>query len=254
MDSLLIAVTALSLLMAAAMAVVVMKLLGDERRRSDARVAALTELAAADDVPRADVVTRPVRSLRVQAEDTRTADLPLRVAVARATEVHHLFDEPQRSSPWGWRLAIIATLLVVLGGTGGMMYGGSNAPDTTATQAASAAGPAPRAPLELLSLRHSQDAGRLTVTGLVQNPRGAAPLTRVVATAIAFAPDGTFLASGRAALDFTSLGGGDESPFVVTVPVTGNIARYRVGFRAEDGTVIAHVDKRSTDPATLAQK
>jgi hypothetical protein len=107
------------------------------------------------------------------------------------------------------------------------------------------------APLELLSLRDSQEDSRLTVTGLVQNPRAGAPLNRVVATAFVFAADGTFLASGRAPLDFSTLAPGDESPFVITIPVKGTVARYRVGFRNEEGHVIGHVDRRST--GTLAR-
>ena len=31
---------------------------------------------------------------------------------------------------------------------------------------------------------------------------------------------------------------------VVTVPVAENVARYRIGFRGDDGRVIAHVDRR----------
>jgi hypothetical protein len=72
-----------------------------------------------------------------------------------------------------------------------------------------------------------------------------------VATAFVFAADGTFLASGRAPLDFSTLAPGDESPFVITIPVKGAVARYRVGFRSEDGQVIGHVDRRAT--ATLAR-
>jgi len=34
----------------------------------------------------------------------------------------------------------------------------------------------------------------------------------------------------------------------VTVPVTESVARYRIGFRGEDGRVIAHVDKRQPTP------
>jgi hypothetical protein len=112
-----------------------------------------------------------------------------------------------------------------------------------------AAGQTP--PLELLSLRHSQEEGRLVITGLVQNPRAGVPLSRVIATAFLFSSDGTFLASGRAPLDFSTLAAGDESPFVLTVPVTAPVARYRVGFRAEDGRVIAHIDRRSA--GTLAR-
>jgi len=51
--------------------------------------------------------------------------------------------------------------------------------------------------------------------------------------------------TGRAPLDYVTLAPGDESSFVVKVPVRGPIARYRVGFRAADGTVVAHVDRRT---------
>jgi hypothetical protein len=36
------------------------------------------------------------------------------------------------------------------------------------------------------------------------------------------------------------------------VPVKGPVARYRVGFRTEDGRVLPHVDRRGPD--ALAQK
>jgi hypothetical protein len=86
----------------------------------------------------------------------------------------------------------------------------------------------------------------------VQNPKTGASVTRLTATAVVFAADGTFLAGGKAPLDYTSLAAGDESPFVVTVPVRGSVARYRVGFRGEDGSVVAHVDRRAGDVARRA--
>ncbi len=79
----------------------------------------------------------------------------------------------------------------------------------------------------------------------MQNPRDGAVLSKVIATALLFGPDGTFLASGRAPLDFTVLRPGDESGFVINVPVTAPVARYRVGFRSEDGRVIGHIDRRT---------
>jgi hypothetical protein len=118
----------------------------------------------------------------------------------------------------------------------------------TVTQASTTSG----SPLELLSLRYTRESDRLVITGLVQNPRAAAPISRVVATAFVFGKDGTFLSSGRAPLDFVTLTPGEESPFVVNVPVTGQVTRYRVGFRTEDGRVLPHVDKRA--PEALAQK
>jgi hypothetical protein len=138
----------------------------------------------------------------------------------------------------------VATFVVVVGAA---LLGGRSAGPTPATQVTPAL-----SPLELVSLRYEQAAPGFVVTGLVQNPPSGAPATRVVATVFAFAQDGTFLASGRAPIEFTTLQPGDQSPFVVTVATTGSVARYRVGFRAEDGRVLAHVDKRG--PESLARK
>ena len=86
----------------------------------------------------------------------------------------------------------------------------------------------------------------MTITGLVHNPATGQLLPRVVATALLFDGEGAFLASGRAPLDFDRLGPNDESGFTIKVPVNAVVARYRIGFRAEDGRVIGHVDRRST--------
>ena len=274
MDTVLISVTLISLGLAGAMALLVAKLLREERKRSDARVAALDELAA-EPVPAARSVSWKVRqapagAARIQREpevrerprEAQThereqhirergrliSDLEIRPAVAE------IFAEPVRSSPWGRRSAVIG-LLVLFGSavlfTVALRRVG---PEVNAAKTATAPGAmrAAVAPLELVSLRHTQDGGTLTITGLVQNPKTGAPVTRLTATAVVFAPDGTFLASGQAPLDYTSLAAGDESPFVVTVPVRGSVARYRVGFRGEDGSVVAHVDRRAGDVARRA--
>jgi hypothetical protein len=104
--------------------------------------------------------------------------------------------------------------------------------------------PAAVAGLELLSLRDARQGDTLTITGLVHNPRNGSPLSRVAVTAYTFDDTGSFLASGRALIDVTTFAAGDDSPFVVTVPVSGTVARYRIGFRTEDGRVISHIDKR----------
>src|SRR5262249_57806591 len=98
---------------------------------------------------------------------------------------------------------------------------------------------------ELISLKHTQEQNGLTISGLVQNPRTGATLSQITATAFLFSADGTFLTSGRAPLDFTTLAAGDESPFVINVPVTGAVARYRVSFRDQTGRVIGHIDRRN---------
>lgn len=267
MDTILIAVTALALAMAAGMAMVVATLLREERARSHARVAALGDMAsdAVIDPParqaehmnprRPPVAPRAPSVARVAAAPAPFAPTPIDDLEIRPTVrgLPNLFVEADRPSTWGPRVAVIGCLAAIVVAVGFAVVSGRSRP--AATPAPTAAHQAPQldtVPLELLSLRHKQDAQRLAITGLVKNPRAGAPLSHVVATAFLFGPDGVVLSSSRAPLDFTTLVPGQESPFVVSVPVSGEVSRYRVGFRTEDGRVIAHVDKRSPD--ALAQK
>jgi hypothetical protein len=264
MDTLLIGVTGLSLAMAISMGMLVMKLLREERRRSDARVATLLDLAAgspqaAERVSVAPAFEAPAHAItprrpigRAARPVSREIDLDLRPSPATTPAVGSLFSEPERSSPWLARLAVAAGLALFIAAAGYAWLSSSSRSLPAVGVDAAAATPA-ATPLELLSLRHAQEDGGLAVTGLVQNPRSGSTLTRVMATAIAFDAAGAFLASGRAPLDFTTLAPGTESPFVVHVPATGKVARYRIGFRAEDGDVIAHIDKRGT-PEAIARK
>jgi hypothetical protein len=237
MDTTLVTVTLLSMAMAASLSVIVWRMLRDERRRSDARVIALTATRTRDQGTR----------------DQGTSDLPLREApVSARVSTAALFAERKVASPWGPRFAVMAGLGLVVASVilfaltaTGKAAATRQAGRTAVTAAAAETGTTPGgAGLELLSLRDTRQPGSLTITGLVQNPRGGAPLSRVTVTAYAFDDNGAFLASGRALIDVTALSPGDESPFVVSVPVTETVARYRIGFRGEDGRVIAHIDKR----------
>jgi hypothetical protein len=260
MDTLLMAVTAISLALAVGMALVVVKLVADDRKRSEARVAALTALSApAVPRPQRTAASTPAAASAAAAPIARTAprvrsqpsldDLEIRRDEPVPAGVGDLFAVKDQPSPWGRRAVVVGALAAVLAvvGFGAARWSRSDALPAPADAAVRAPSSSEPMPLELLSLRHLQQPKSLTVTGLVQNPRAAAPLSNVVATAFLFGPDGMFLASSRAPLDFTTLGPGDESPFVVTVPVSGVVSRYRIGFRAQDGRVIAHVDKRAPD-------
>jgi hypothetical protein len=265
MDTILLTVTALSLAMAASMTLIVVKLLRQERARSEARVAALGAMASdpvidpstgrTTPVPRrtrvAPVVSRPRRA----DQGIQLDDLEIRPAERTVAGVAQLFAHADEPSPWGRRLVVIGSLAVVVFAIGFAAVSGTLHPAASNAAASTSAEQAPplnTAPLELLSLHHVQEARRLVITGVVQNPRSGATLSRVVATAFLFGPDGAFLTSSRAPLDFTTLTPGVESPFVVSVPVAGAVARYRIGFRTEDGRVISHVDRRAPD--SLAQK
>ncbi len=258
MDTVLIVVTLISLALAGGMSVLVVKMLREERRRSDARVAALLELAAESGVaqpraaapkppgaPAARRVPAPIeRDPAIGATAPRVQPLDeLEIRPAATLVPHGIFAEPERRSAWGLRLAVIGVLLAA--GAALLLVPTRRAPVPADPSPAVTRETA--APLELVSMRHTQDRDTLTISGVVHNPKTGAALTRVEVTAVAVGPDGALLAHGRAPLDYTSLAAGDESPFVVTVPVRGTVARYRIGFRSEDGGVVAHVDRRTGD-------
>jgi hypothetical protein len=259
MENLLLSITAVSVAMSAGLAVALAKVLRDERHRSEARVALLTELSAhASGSGRptparrgpAVVSRRPVPTTAVPAAPRATAvpDLEIRPSGGVAG-VGELFQTPSRPSPWRWRsaaIAAMATVALVVAGIGRL-----RAPAAAPPPAAAAPAVVSR-PLELVSLNHSRTDELLTITGLVQNPRGAAPLRRIVATALLLGPGGSVLTTAKAPLDFSTIGPGEESPFVIAIPVTATVERYRIAFRDEDGQVIAHVDKRG--PESVARK
>lgn len=220
----LVVITGLSLALAGVMALLVWTMVREERRRSDARVAALMDLAAEAEAPYEGA---PYRH--------QAADLPLRASAASPVD---LFAQPERKASWGPRIGLAAGALAVLIGVGFTVL-------SPAGEAARIPLSQPAEPLELLTLRHAASADSLTVSGIVRNPGGGAPLARIDATAFALASDGTVLASARAPIDVVTFGPDEESPFVVKVPVAGPVARYRVGFRDEAGRVIAHVDRRA---------
>jgi hypothetical protein len=221
MNTLLVVTTVLSLAATAMMAVVLVRVLREQRRRSDARVEGLMKMAG------------PAPG---------DADLDLQVAPDSGASVATLFNEPPHASPWPRRAAIAAALALTVTVAGAAMTWIGRSPDASVTSAQTVGA----APLELLSLKHTLQGETMTIAGLVQNPRAGRTLQRIAATALLFDGEGSFLASGRALLDFTTLAPGDESPFVITVPATSAVARYRIGFRGADGNVIGHVDRRSS--------
>jgi hypothetical protein len=244
MDNTLIAVTLVSLALASAMAFITLRVVMAERRRETARVATLIDLARE---PELDMVDEPAFTPIVDEPPYR----PVQAAI---------FAEPELESPAGRRLIAVAGAAAILSAiVGALMFArsqpadeaGANAqPSSVNASASSQQAPAAGTtgttgvPLELLSLRHERDGERLTITGLVRNPRNGARLERTSAVAFVFDPDGAFVASGRALVDFMKLDPGDESPFVVTVVAPGRIGRYRIGFRGPDGAVVGHADRR----------
>jgi len=228
----LVFLTIVSMVIAVVMSVVAWRVSGEERRRSDARVATLTA-----DIYQGDFDLRPAASEGGEAVPV-TADL---------------FATAQPATS-GARLATVAVFGVLVVGTlataalllGSGPHGAAAAAAAENHAVADGAAGATRAnpvPLELVALGHERDADRLTVRGVVRNPPSGAVVDGVAAVIFLFGKDGSFITSGRADVESARLAPGSESRFVVTVPAATDVGRYRVSFRTDD-RVIPHVDRR----------
>ena len=224
MEALLLAITIVSLLTAVGSSLLAWRLVRESRERSAARVAALAAEINAEPAQGARVLEGPGALHPVVS----TGDPDGMFAVAA-----------REQRPWGPLAPVLLAGLVLLGG-----IVGSAALRQSDREAGGPTTDAEPHVLELLSLRHSIENGGLSITGLVRNPAGTAPVQQLTAAVFAFDDKGTFLTSGRAPLDFTTLADGEESPFVVTMNAVPGVARYRVSFRRNDGGLIPHVDRR----------
>ena len=220
MDLVLVSITGISLLLAIAMGLVVFRLQRDERRRSEARVALLAAAAEDDSIY---LYEREAAAVYADSEP----------AAAAAP----LFASREAESPWLRRIAIAGAAAAAIALTvHALTFVASPSSSKAASQAA---------PLELVALQHAYDGSTLTITGTVQNPKAGLPVARIAVTATVLGDDGSTLATGRSALDYAALAPGEDSPFVIKIPVQGTVNRYRVGFRRPDGSILAHVDRRT---------
>jgi hypothetical protein len=207
MNALLLAVAGLSLLLAAIASTIAWRVTRDAKRRSDARVAALSREIYGDDDAADGIVT---------------------------------------SSPWAARYGLMAIGPAVIVVVAAFMWAGPFRPAGAATPKGSthvAAHKPVEIPLELLALEHERDGGRLVVRGLVRNPAHGAARDGLIVVVLAYGRTGDLLASGRAAVLTAKLAPGETTPFVVNVAGADVIDRFRVSFRT--GTrVESHVDRR----------
>ena len=202
----LLIVTAASLLLAAIMSVIAWRMAGDERRRSEARIAALAAEIHGD----CDVA--PV-ALRRPAAGSQ----PFAIVGGGALVV-----------------AAAVALAVVTGYADRGPRGAATAPAAPATTPL---------PLELVALGDERSGDQLTVRGVVRNPAAAAAMDRVTAVVQLITAEGGVVATAHAAIAATPLTAGRESTFVVTIPRAADVARYRVSFTTDD-RVVPHLDRR----------
>lgn len=258
MDVLLISVTVVSLAVALVMSLVAWRATQGEKQRAAARVAALVaaaEIAPAEPSGQPEGFANSGRSAMAAfgTESSTGAprvrpEPPKEQSPAGTVSVQAGFlgstEEPPRESlrHQRWLMAGAAVLALVLGGlVAGRMSGGGH--PAAAVQAAATT------PLELLSLRHERQGSNLSVAGLVRNPPAAPVVERISAVVFLFDQQGQFVTSANAPIDFLKLTAGDESPFVVKVAAPQSVARYRVSFRTDAGT-LPHVDRRGEPPVS----
>jgi hypothetical protein len=283
MDIILLGITIVSLIVALVMSTAAWRLARDEKKRSAARVAALS-LAADQDEPKASTTqsAKPigfeVRTERVPAKapwapstvqplPTATA-APLRGATAagelplnQPARVEAVSFEPAHEKEPGIthasgflgaaeieregssRQKSLAFAAVALF----MVLSGGLVWMMSGPRGTSAAAMGPNSPLELVSLNHERHNDKLSVSGLVRNPATGKPIEHLSAVVFLFDKAGTFVTSARANVDFLKLAAGDESPFVVSVEAPPTVARYRVSFRTDEG-IVPHIDRRGAAP------
>lgn len=267
MDPLLLSITVISVVVAMVASVIAWRGVQQEKRRSEARVAALAGAAAVplsaapvNAFPTSEPSPAPVaapwrnpaglaasteeRAGRSTSAPGSLTGLVAEPSTADAVSIRTGFLGGETAPREGnthqrWLAAAVALVAMLLGGFVTLRM--------TSQAPAAAAGPHAVAPLELLSLRHEREGANLSVAGLVRNPPAGSVVERLTAVVFLFDQQGQFVTSAKAPIDFLKLTAGDESPFVVKVAAPQSVARYRVSFRTDDGTR-AHVDRRGDPP------
>jgi hypothetical protein len=224
MDLTLILVTVFSLGLAAVMSGVAWRAIGEERRRSDRRVAILASEMHPDQGPARAVAL----GNELFGAAARPAHESRRFGLALAAGV--------------FIVATVAALAIVVTG-----HPRASAPVSGAA-VRNIGTPAVEAPLELVALTHERDRVGLTVHGVVRNPAGAVAPSHLTAVVLLYNVEGAFIATGRAEVNGAALEPGGQGTFVVSFPSATDVARYRVSFRSDDH-VVPHLDRRNSLPS-----
>lgn len=262
METILLATTIISVLLAIAGLMSTRRAQQRERSRSEARVAALS--AAADAHGAADGGWQQVSgewqwtaepqgisapqvsgdlgsefSFERDARVTEPSTNPRPLIPVTSERFFATVQREESSAAGRFPILVAAALIVVLGGA--LIF--LNTP-TSNEHAGTVGQVAHNEPLELVTLGHAGDAASLTISGTVRNPSTGAKLEGLTAVVSLLNRDGALVSTKDVPLDYRALGPGEEAPFKVSIPNPGSIARYRVSFRA--GTdVVPHVDRRS---------
>lgn len=244
MDTVLLVITTISVLTAAAALTSVWRLRRSERERSEARIAALSGAADAQNDGGWTLIGGEMQWNAASHGPTR--DVGLGMSAATAAEIapqissDRFFGTVQREETSVSRLPLVAAaaLIVLLGGA--LIFLNTSASNDHATTVAQVNH---TEPLELVALGHAREVSVLTITGTVRNPSSGIKLEGLTAVISLLDRQGALVSTKDVPLDYRALGPGEEAPFKVSIPDPGSIARYRVSFRA-GSDVVPHVDRR----------
>lgn len=224
-------VTLMSIAVAASASAVAWKVVHEERRRSNARVAALSAA-----IHRTGIEVAPIAHGGTETIGNVLAEFHAEGANRRV---------PLALGIGAFVFGIVAALGYAatsrVRSTSEVVTGASSIPTEQARTRSRA--PLGASSLELVALTHEREDNRLIVRGVVKNPAEGEEMRRLSVVVLLFNAEGGFLTSGRGEVNSGTLDSGAEVPFMVNIPGAGNVARYRVSFRSGD-RVVPHVDRR----------
>ena len=249
MDTMLLAVTVVSLLVAAASTTVAWQVTRAERQRRTARVAALVSAAGlTTGTPRPETpVPSGLHEFMPAPGDAPTSTRAAAEGFEDApVAVGGLFGKPSATSGSAGRqqwlmgaAGVFAAVVITFAGIGFV----------SSRAVGSVVGPT-RIPLELVALSHNRSEGGLAVAGLVRNPAAGAGVPQLEAEVRVFDAAGILIGTQSTRVESSPLAAGQEASFAVALGELSTAARYRVSFHAA-GTMLPHVDRRTNQPAAV---
>jgi hypothetical protein len=202
-----------------------------ERERSAARVAALSAAAAqpAIDMWDADTIAEPPPNAR-----------RVEFSSDRQSAPAALFGTVEREESSGGRLAMMAAAVLIV------LLGGALVFLNSASRSTKRPPPRRRRHWNWWRSRIREKRGRSRSPEPCATPRSGSRLEELTAVVSLLDSTGALVSTKDVPLDYRALRPGEEAPFTLNIPNPGEIARYRVSFRAGND-VVPHVDRRS-DP------
>jgi hypothetical protein len=259
MEIALIVTTVVSVAVAAWMGIVAWRLARAERLRSAARAAAaagdLRDLESVREQAAAGGRPEPMRIHRIARRSLESGALDLHPGRA-SVPAGEMFEAGTADRSGSSLAAVLAVGSFAVAASLALVIATSRGGPSLAEPAGRTAAeirPVDGVALELAALGHEHNGDRITIRGVVRNPRDGTSLDQLTAVVYLFDREGGFLGTGGTAIGVPTFAPGAESTFVVRASGAANVGRYRVSFRTGD-RVVPHVDRRSRGASGSAER